>query len=545
MEVVIYTRVSTEDQKENGYSLQDQERRLIKYCSENNFEVIAHYQDDYSAKNFNRPQFQKLLSDLKEKRIKPRQLICLRMDRFSRNLEETIIMTKVLKELKVDVYFLEGNIDLNTPESNILYMLSALLPQVENERRGLNTKQGMRQALRQGRWVWKAPKGYINGPNKDILVSEDAEFIIKGFSEVSLGLKSPDKVRKELNQIGFKCSKQSFIKILKDPFYTARILIKESKNEPQEIVNALHQPIIDIETFEQVQDILKGRNRKQPKKSKLRAIFPLRGHLKCKICGNTLTASSSMGRSKKYDYYHCQNGCKERIDAIRANKEFEEYLSTFKVNDEVSTLYTEILKDMCLESEGLKGNKISIINSEINNAKEQLNKIDDKYINNSINNEDYKRMSKNIKDKIKRYEDDLNNINDIKDDIQKHSKYSINLLSNLQFYYSNAPLELKHQITGSIFPEKLVFNGKSYRTIKENIFISLLCSDTINYNKIIKEKAIISDGLSSVAPPAILFSNQFKEDLGKIYELKGFIDVSVIPNVLNNPFIYRHYHPTM
>jgi len=72
----------------------------------------------------------------------------------------------------------------------------------------------------------------------------------------------------------------------------------------------------------------------------------------------------------------------------------------------------------------------------------------------------------------------------------------------LQFYYSNAPLELKHQITGSIFPEKLVFNGKSYRTIKENIFISLLCSDTINYDKIIKEKAIISDGLSSVAPPS-------------------------------------------
>ena len=52
-------------------------------------------------------------------------------------------------------------------------------------------------------------------------------------------------------------------------------------------------------------------------------------------------------------------------------------------------------------------------------------------------------------------------------------------------------------------------------------------------------------GLSSLAPPAILFSNQFKEDLGKLYELKGFIDVSVSPNVFNNPFIYRHYHPIM
>jgi len=219
MQVVIYTRVSTEDQKENGYSLQDQERRLRKYCLDNNYEVIAHYQDDSSAKNFNRPQFQKLLTDLKEKRIKPSQLICLRIDRFSRNLQETMLMTQILKELKVEIYYLEGNVDLSTPESNILYMLSALLPQVENERRGLNTKHGMRQALRQGRWVWKAPKGYINGPNKDILVSKESEYIIQGFKEVSLGLKSPDKVRKELNEVGFKCSKQSFIKILKDPFW--------------------------------------------------------------------------------------------------------------------------------------------------------------------------------------------------------------------------------------------------------------------------------------------------------------------------------------
>ncbi len=502
MQVVIYTRVSTEDQKENGYSLQDQERRLRKYCLDNNYEVIAHYQDDSSAKNFNRPQFQKLLTDLKEKRIKPSQLICLRIDRFSRNLQETMLMTQILKELKVEIYYLEGNVDLSTPESNILYMLSALLPQVENERRGLNTKQGMRQALRQGRWVWKAPKGYINGPNKDILVSKESEYIIQGFKEVSLGLKSPDKVRKELNEVGFKCSKQSFIKILKDPFYTGRIQIKESKNEPLEIVNALHQPIIDIDIFEQVQNVLNGRSRKQPKKSKLRAIFPLRGHLKCKICGNVLTASSSKGRSKKYDYYHCQNGCKERIDATLANKDFENYLSTFKVNNEISILYTEILKDICKENEGLKGNKLSNINNKIENENDKLRNLDTKYLNNNIDSDDYKRMSKNIKDNINKLTDEYNLHISTEENLEKHLKYGISLLSHLQYYYSNAPIEIKHQIIGSIFPEKLEFDGKTYRTLKENIFISLFCSDSINYKAITKEKAIISDGLSCLAPPS-------------------------------------------
>ena len=98
MDVIIYTRVSTEDQKENGFSLQDQERRIKKYCDEQDYDIIAHYQDDSSAKDFNRPQFQKMLTDLREKRIKPSQLICLRMDRFSRSLEGTQVSFKVIQE---------------------------------------------------------------------------------------------------------------------------------------------------------------------------------------------------------------------------------------------------------------------------------------------------------------------------------------------------------------------------------------------------------------------------------------------------------------
>jgi hypothetical protein len=58
-----------------------------------------------------------------------------------------------------------------------------------------------------------------------------------------------------------------------------------------------------------------------------------------------------------------------------------------------------------------------------------------------------------------------------------------------------------------------------------------------------KEKAIISDGLSSFAPPSVLFSNHFKEDLYKIYELSRFIDIKVEARVLNNHLIYKNHHP--
>src|SRR5438105_1287263 len=95
---IIYSRVSTEDQKENGFSLQDQEIRLTKYCKQKGWQILKHYQEDHSAKDFNRPQFKSFLEDVKSKKIKPDIFLCVRMDRFSRNLTATLNMIECLKK---------------------------------------------------------------------------------------------------------------------------------------------------------------------------------------------------------------------------------------------------------------------------------------------------------------------------------------------------------------------------------------------------------------------------------------------------------------
>ncbi len=60
--VIIYTRVSTDEQAEKGFSLRHQKEQLENYCNQNGYHIMAHFQDDYSAKNFSaRPEFQKLL----------------------------------------------------------------------------------------------------------------------------------------------------------------------------------------------------------------------------------------------------------------------------------------------------------------------------------------------------------------------------------------------------------------------------------------------------------------------------------------------------
>jgi DNA invertase Pin-like site-specific DNA recombinase len=61
----LYVRVSTDEQKRKGYSLPEQEDRLLKYCKYNNIEVKGIYREDYSAKNFNRPEWKELFSEIK------------------------------------------------------------------------------------------------------------------------------------------------------------------------------------------------------------------------------------------------------------------------------------------------------------------------------------------------------------------------------------------------------------------------------------------------------------------------------------------------
>jgi site-specific DNA recombinase len=164
--VVLYTRVSTDDQKENGFSLQDQEARLRRHCQRKGFEVVAHYQDDHSAKNFKRPEFSRFLQDMKEKVIRPDLFLCVRMDRFSRNLEESLQMLARFKDLGLEFQTLENNYDLSQPENLIPYVLNMVLPQVDNERRGSKYQKGNETSKARRAMGWRPSKGLFISANK-------------------------------------------------------------------------------------------------------------------------------------------------------------------------------------------------------------------------------------------------------------------------------------------------------------------------------------------------------------------------------------------
>ncbi len=101
--VIIYIRVSTDEQAENGYSLAAQEEKLIKYCTSNKLNAVKIFKEDYSAwKGFDRPAYNELKQFINSNKGKIDGILFTQWSRFSRDITESYNEIKRLKSLKVE-----------------------------------------------------------------------------------------------------------------------------------------------------------------------------------------------------------------------------------------------------------------------------------------------------------------------------------------------------------------------------------------------------------------------------------------------------------
>lgn len=523
-EAIIYTRVSTDEQGEKGFSLRDQEAKLRRYCELHNIEVAAHFQDDYSAKFIDRPQFTKLRTYARQNRQTIQYILVLKWDRFSRITSDSYFLIKEFDLLGIEVQAIEQPINWNVPESKVMLGVYLAIPQVENERRSLNTIAGMRRALLEGRWLGPATHGYKSArdaKDKPIKVfSDEAPLVKEAFIEYSKGIYSQEEVRIMMQKKGLKISKTRFNELLRNPKYVGKIVIPEYKDEPLQLVKGLHEPLVSEDVFYMVQDIINGRNPNKPKRNILRrAELPLRGFLKCKSCGNVMTGSASKGRNSRYFYYHCQGhtGCTERIKADQANKTFEQLLNWLKPEQEIEDLHIAIMEDLFKANISESKSRITKLHGEIERVNKRLKHIRTLLADEKIDIADYNEMKKECSEELYRMEREKAD-EEAADDYSLYLRSGINFMKNLGKSYADADLEIKQYIIGSIFPEKLVFDKNQYRTAKINEAVEIICRNSKGLKKLKRGK---SNDLPRLVPQAEKVSNQIKEGLKCLHKLQS------------------------
>ncbi len=515
--VILYIRVSTDEQADKGYSQRSQEETLERFAALKEYQVIGKFFEDHSAKSFVRPTFSKLLMEVRKKQLKAELLLFTKWDRFSRNAGDAYQMIGMLNKLGVEPQAVEQPLDLTVPENKMMLAFYLAAPEVENDRRAMNVFAGMRRAKKEGRRMGQAMIGYSNkiteDGNKYIAPNETALLIKWAFETIASGKYTTESVWKKAQEKGLKCTKNTFWNALRNEGYCGLIKIPAYKNEAEELVKAQHDPIITKAMFYNVQDVLDGKKKLQRTKVSVDDRFPLRGYLQCNKCGKLLTASASRGKmGKYYSYYHCESRCGERYQADVVNDALVNELKKWKPNAAIKQLYKLIFEDVYNQQKAARSSTLTKIKLQIADAQERQHKALNMLVADKMDAEDYRFIKSQCEQSVYKLEQELATIATASN-IEPLLDKAIAVLDNIDTMYSSSNTEAKRKIISSIFPEKMIFDGLQHRTQRVNEAVTLI----FNVGKAFSEIKMGQIGgdfdLSRKVNKTALFSNLFIHDL--------------------------------
>jgi len=295
---VIYARVSTKEQQEEGYSIPAQLRAIRSFCEKEALEPVAEFVEAASAGRAGRREFGRMLDYLRE-HADVRVVVAHKLDRLYRNFSDQV---RLEEEVGVRARYVLGDVT-DTPQGELLrdIQLSTSKFYLGNLRE--EVKKGMDEKVAQGGLPGRAPVGYRNDRlTRSVVVDPiPARHVAWAFSRYASGTVSLSKLAEQLHERGFrsvyggKVGVSALHKILRNPFYRGDVRYRGR------IFPGNHEPLVTRELFQAVQDRLSPNKVQNLAK---RHVFGLRGTLVCAECGCQITAE----RQRGHVYYHCTFG---------------------------------------------------------------------------------------------------------------------------------------------------------------------------------------------------------------------------------------------
>lgn len=323
LKVDLYARVSTDVQAEEGYSLQEQERRLRLFAEAQNWEINQVYLDGgFSGKDLNRPGIQAVIRDAQSGNVQ--KVVTYKLDRLSRSQKDTLYLIEdVFLTNRVDFISMTESLDTGTPLGKAMIGILAVFAQLEREEIAERMMLGRIASAKAGNWRGGAgvPIGYTYVPKTSTepghLEIDDYEATqVREVFRLFLAGKTFNAIYDYMRHHGYTTKYGSFAgggAALIPAMLSNRAYIGDIKYQGV-WYKGNHTPIIDAETFSRAQDKLSlyratlDDNKRLPFISKRQ----LTGLLYCAECGSRWCHTFSNyrtrnGEYKRYEFYKCYN----------------------------------------------------------------------------------------------------------------------------------------------------------------------------------------------------------------------------------------------
>ena len=259
----IYVRVSTDEQRNNGYSIDSQLRMIKEYCEKNEYDIVDVYNDaGHSGKDLMRPEMQRLLKDIKFKKIN--KLVAIKVDRLTRNNYDGFWLLNYCEEHDVKIELILEPYDVSTANGEMIFGMNLVFGQRERKEIGARTKRAMEEMALEHIHPSKAPYGYIRNKENGHLEVEpiEAEIVKEIFelckkSHSTRGIATIMKDNNAYLKQG-KWKSDRVYKILTNSIYIGIFEYGKYKRKPQDILRVENycEPIIDEVTWNATRNVL-------------------------------------------------------------------------------------------------------------------------------------------------------------------------------------------------------------------------------------------------------------------------------------------------
>ena len=310
----IYTRVSTEDQAREGFSMGEQEERLIEYCKFKRYEVFKVYKDaGISAKNDKRPAYQEMMRDMKDGKINV--IVAFKLDRLTRSVYDVEKLMKRVNDCECEIDCMADESNTVTSNGRMVMRIITSVSQNEIEKCSERTKFGMVGAIKDGHIPCRTCLGYKREEKKLVPDPLTKDVIVRVFNLYQQGkshqaianIYNEEKVLGKTNWYDSTIQKILSNEIYKGDFVHGKRLKKQTYYE--DVV----EPLVSKELWDSCQ-YQKQRNARHYERT---AKYIFTNKLKCSKCGCFLGGAATKKKSgKKYYYYkceHCKTYFKEEI----------------------------------------------------------------------------------------------------------------------------------------------------------------------------------------------------------------------------------------
>lgn len=371
LKVVAYTRVSTTMQID-GFSLENQEEDIIKYCKDKGYDLIHIFTDEgVSAKNENdREQFNQMMRYIADKGIEA--IVIWKTSRLNRNFRDFINTLHLLEELGCRLISIKDGFDSSNSNAKLSIYMHGIIADMERENLQVQVSGGMYKRAKSGYFNGgKPPFGYdYDKMKKELIINEEEASVVYRIFSMYLEGVGYGKIAEIVNSRGFKTRMDnnfaisSVKQILMNPIYTGKIRWgyfrnwaekrRAGRSEKYVMVDGQHERIVSDEMFDAVNE--KIMNNSRHTNSGKPSNYLLSGILRCPECQYGMAVQKNTRKKYINHYYVCggyknKRGCSNAhsIKMELMDKQFvgfmNKYIENLSIDTVIKTLESNRSKD--------------------------------------------------------------------------------------------------------------------------------------------------------------------------------------------------------